>query len=132
MCRFYANTAAAAKSLQSCPTLCDPIDGSPQRKVKVSHVRLFATPWTIWNSLGQNTGVGTLSFLQGIFPTQGSNSGKYYVNSGWPAANCSFAFEDSLELFSPEYFLSVVGGLTDVEPTDYRGLTIYTIPLSYY
>ena len=22
--------AAAAKSLQSCPTLCDPIDGSPQ------------------------------------------------------------------------------------------------------
>ena len=23
------NTAAAAKSLQSCPTLCDPIDGSP-------------------------------------------------------------------------------------------------------
>ena len=24
-----ANAAAAAKSLQSCPTLCDPIDGSP-------------------------------------------------------------------------------------------------------
>ena len=23
-----SNTAAAAKSLQSCPTLCDPIDGS--------------------------------------------------------------------------------------------------------
>ena len=23
------NSAAAAKSLQSCPTLCDPIDGSP-------------------------------------------------------------------------------------------------------
>ena len=23
------STAAAAKSLQSCPTLCDPIDGSP-------------------------------------------------------------------------------------------------------
>ena len=66
--------AAAAKSLQSCPTLCDPIDGSPpgspipgilqartlewvaisfsnagKRKVKVkslSHVRLLATPWT--------------------------------------------------------------------------------------
>ena len=66
--------AAAAKSLQSCPTLCDPIDGSPpgspvpgilqartlewvaiffsnvwQWKVKVkslSHVRLLATPWT--------------------------------------------------------------------------------------
>jgi len=66
--------AAAAKSLQSCPTLCDPIDGSPSGssvpgilqarilewvaisfsnvwkwKVKVkslSHVRLLATPWT--------------------------------------------------------------------------------------
>ena len=25
---FSVNTAAAAKSLQSCPTLCDPIDGS--------------------------------------------------------------------------------------------------------
>ena len=25
----YVCTAAAAKSLQSCPTLCDPIDGSP-------------------------------------------------------------------------------------------------------
>ena len=68
------SAAAAAKSLQSCPTLCDPIDGSPpgspvpgvlqartlewvaisfsnarQRKVKVkslSPVRLLATPWT--------------------------------------------------------------------------------------
>ena len=28
-----------------------------------------------WNSPGQNTSVGNLSFLQGIFPTQGSNSG---------------------------------------------------------
>ena len=25
----YEAAAAAAKSLQSCPTLCDPIDGSP-------------------------------------------------------------------------------------------------------
>ena len=65
--------AAAAKSLQSCPSLCDPIDGSPpgsrpwdspgktlervaisfsiawKWKVKVkslSRVRLLATPWT--------------------------------------------------------------------------------------
>ena len=40
----------------------------------LSLVWLFATPWT-WNSLDQNTGVGSLSFLQGIFPTQGSNPG---------------------------------------------------------
>ena len=26
---LYSHTAAAAKSLQSCPTLCDPIDSSP-------------------------------------------------------------------------------------------------------
>ena len=67
------DTAAAAKSLQSCPTLCDPRDGSPpgspvpgilqartlewvaisfssawKWKVKVkllSRVRLLATPW---------------------------------------------------------------------------------------
>ena len=28
-----------------------------------------------WNSPGQNTGVGSLSLLQGIFPTQESNPG---------------------------------------------------------
>ena len=30
-CKFYLqpNAAAAAKLLQSCPTMCDPIDGSP-------------------------------------------------------------------------------------------------------
>ena len=27
--RFQYSVAATAKSLQSCPTLCDPIDGSP-------------------------------------------------------------------------------------------------------
>ena len=26
---FFISSAGAAKSLQSCPTLCDPIDGSP-------------------------------------------------------------------------------------------------------
>ena len=37
--------------------------------------QLFATPRTIrsWNSPSQNTGVGILSLLQGIFPTQKSN-----------------------------------------------------------
>ena len=45
------------KVTQSCLTLCDPMDYSP------------------WNSPGQNTGVGSLSLLQGIFPTQGSNPG---------------------------------------------------------
>ena len=35
-------------------------------------------PKTSWNSPGQNTGVGSCSLLQGIFPTQGSNSGLLY------------------------------------------------------
>ena len=39
------------------------------------------TPWAIhiyspWNSPGQNTGVDSLSLLQGVFPTQRSNPGK--------------------------------------------------------
>ena len=42
----------------------------------LSHVQLFATPWTSpWTSPGQNTRVGSLSLLQGIFPTQGLNPG---------------------------------------------------------
>ena len=49
--------ALLVKVAQSCPTLCDPMDYSP------------------WNSPGQNTGVGSLSLLQGIFPTQGLNLG---------------------------------------------------------
>ena len=32
-----------------------------------------ATPYSPWNSPGQNPGMGSRSFLQGIFPTQGLN-----------------------------------------------------------
>ena len=32
-------------------------------------------PYSLWNSPGQNTGVGSHSLLQGIFQTQGSNPG---------------------------------------------------------
>ena len=41
----------------------------------LSHVQLSSSPWLYspWNSPGQNTGAGSLSLLQGIFPTQGSN-----------------------------------------------------------
>ena len=40
-------------------------------------VQLFVTPWIYspWNSWDQNTGVGSRSILQGIVPTQGSNTG---------------------------------------------------------
>ena len=74
MCYYPEFAATAAKSLQLCPILCDPIDGSPpgspipgilqartlewvaisfsnawKWKVKaksLSHVWLLATPWT--------------------------------------------------------------------------------------
>ena len=42
--------AAAAKLLQSCPTLCDPVDGSP--------------PESLWDSPAKNTGVGCHFLLQ--------------------------------------------------------------------
>ena len=46
-------------------------------KVKVAQLclTLYDTMDYLWNSPGQNTGVGGLSLLQGIFLTEGSNPG---------------------------------------------------------
>ena len=45
-------------------------------KVKVASNSLWPHGlYSIWNSPGQNTWVGSLSLLQGIFPTQRSNPG---------------------------------------------------------
>ena len=88
------STAAAAKSLQSCPTLCDPTDGSPPSspvpgilkartlewvaisfsnawkwKVKVkslSHVWLFATPWTAAHQTPPSTGFSRQEYWSGM------------------------------------------------------------------
>ena len=38
--------AAAAKSLQSCPTLCDPIDGSPPGSAVPGILQAIAYPYT--------------------------------------------------------------------------------------
>ena len=54
------------------------------KKVKVTQSCPILWPhglYSPWNSPGQNTGVGSLSFLQGIFPTQGSNLG--LLHCGW-------------------------------------------------
>ena len=44
--------------------------------------QLFVTPWTVvhspWNPSGQNTGVGNLSLLQWIFPSQESKWGRLH------------------------------------------------------
>ena len=86
--------AAAAKSLQSCPTLCDPIDGSPpgspvpgilqartlewiaisfsnawKWKVKVksfSHVRPSATPWTAAFQAPPSMGFSKQEYWSGV------------------------------------------------------------------
>ena len=42
------------------------------KKLKIEWPRKWKS-LSPWNSPGQNTGVGRLSILQGIFPTQGSN-----------------------------------------------------------
>ena len=87
-------TAAAAKSLQSCLTLCDPIDGSPRGspvpgilqartlewvaisfsvawkwKLKVkslSHVRLLATPWTAAYQAPWSMGFSRQEYWSGV------------------------------------------------------------------
>ena len=92
--QFLAAAAAAAKSLQSCPTLCDPIDGSPpgfpvpgilqartlewvaisfsnawKWKVKVkllSHVRLSATPWTAAYQAPPSMGFSRQKYWSGV------------------------------------------------------------------
>ena len=91
---FKFSAAAAAKSLQSCPTLCDPIDGSPpgspvpgilqarilqwvaisfsnawKWKVKVkslSRVRLLATTWTATYQAPPSMGFSRQEYWSGV------------------------------------------------------------------
>ena len=63
---MYIRVYMQAKSLQSCPTLCDPMDSSPPD----SSVR--------GDSPDENTGVGSLYLLQRIFLTQELNQGLLY------------------------------------------------------
>ena len=81
--------AAAAKSRQSCPTPCDPTDGSPPGsrpwdslgkntgvgchfllqcvKVKsLSRVRLFETPWTVAYQAPLSTGFSRQEYWSGL------------------------------------------------------------------
>ena len=44
-------------------------------KMKMHATRSCLTEYSPWNSTGQNTGVGSLSLLQGTFPTQGLKPG---------------------------------------------------------
>ena len=91
---LYAAAAAAAKSLQSCPALCDPIDGSPpgssvpgilqartlewvaisfskawewKVKVKRPHDQQPTRLLRPWDFLGKSTGVGCHCLLCYVF-----------------------------------------------------------------
>ena len=63
--------AAAAKSLQSCPTLCNPIDGSPP-----------GSPCP-WDSPGKNTGMGCHSrTAAGLFSSGATRDAAGFLSSG--------------------------------------------------
>ena len=98
---------SAVKSLQSCPTLCDPIDGSPpgsavpgilqartlewvaisfsntwKWKVKVkwlSRVRLFETPWTAAYQAPPSMGFSRQEYWSGL-PLLSLNAKYYNIN----------------------------------------------------
>ena len=90
----------------------------------LSHVWLFATPWTVacrllslWNSPGKNTGTGCHFLLQGIFPIQRSNPGLLYLRqilyhlshqgsppSMWIVRNTQYMGRQEIENF---FFFSV-------------------------
>ena len=73
MCQF--GLAILPSFYSGCCCECMFLDAGKWKSL--SHVRPFAPPglYSSWNSLGQNTGVSSLSLLQGIFPTQGLNPG---------------------------------------------------------
>ena len=52
-----------------------PIESESESRSVVSDSLLPHGLYSLWNSPDQNTGVGSLSLLQVIFPTQGSNPG---------------------------------------------------------
>ena len=68
MCRSRGDAAGAAKRNQL--LYCE----SESHSVVSNSLRPYGL-YSPWNSPGQNTEVGSLSLLQGIFPTQGSNPG---------------------------------------------------------
>ena len=71
-----------------------------------------------WNSPGQNTEVGSLSLLQGIFPTQGSNPGFPYCrrilyhlrHQGSPLDHDDFIYYDIFRIGEHTEYMGVAIG----------------------
>ena len=72
MKRLISEGLTLAKLLQSCPTLCDPMDCSPPGASVHG------------DSPGKNTGVGCCAVLWGIFLTQGLNPQEIVVDQVTP------------------------------------------------
>ena len=83
---------------------------SESRSVESNSLRPHG-PYSPWNSPGQNTGVGSLSLLQGIFRTQGSNpvsriAGGFFTSwatreeAGWDGPVLGHSFSSVLCLAS--------------------------------
>ena len=72
--RRLCSAAAAAKSLQSCLTQCDPIDGSPPGSSVPGILQGRILEW-VAIPFSKGSSLGCHSLLQGIFLTQGSNPG---------------------------------------------------------
>ena len=68
------DTALAAQH-STAQSNCESVSGSVVSDSLRSHGLQPAKLLCPWNSLGKNTGVGSHSLLQGIFPTRGSNAG---------------------------------------------------------
>ena len=64
-------------SIYGCPFLM----AQMVKKVKVKVAQSCPTLYSPWNSPGQNTGVGNLSLLQGIFPTQRSKPYSFHFRA---------------------------------------------------
>ena len=102
-------------------------------------VRLFATPWTIQNSPGLNTGVDSLSLLQGMFPTQGSNTGLLHCrwilyqlsHKGSPRILEWVAFPFSKGSSCPRNLTRVSCTQADSLPTDLSGKPTWVGSLSF-
>ena len=72
--RWGGNFLKKTNTLSQLPSQMTAVGLSESRSVMSNFLRLHGL-YNSWNSLGQNTGMGSLSLLQGIFPTQGSNPG---------------------------------------------------------
>ena len=85
-----------------------------------------------WNSPGQNTRVGSLSLLQGTFPTQGSNPGLPYCrqilyqlsHQGRPRILEWVAYPFSSDLPNPGIKLVCPALQADSLPTELPGKTL--------